>query len=243
MSIRDLPDRLLAPHVLALIRDGQVASFQELGARLGMAIPAPSISDALEIDRLETILRNFESIGLIRIIPDGDTLALAPTDLIARVQQALHLSLSDLAKPPQAAVLIPPFVDPRVIAELRQINHRNFDLTKVIRFCEELNASYQARNFLASILLIRALLNHIPPIFGHSSFLQVVNSSRKSLKELLKPLEEIARDVADLHTHCLIRHKESLPTQNQVEPFRANFEVLLLEIIAQLSPMHSNASP
>jgi hypothetical protein len=31
----------------------------------------------------------------------------------------------------------------------------------------------------------------------------------------------------------MIRHKESLPTKSQVEPFKANVEVLLHELIAK----------
>jgi hypothetical protein len=82
--------------------------------------------------------------------------------------------------------------------------------------------------------LIRALLNHVPPVFGETTFLQAVSHSARSVKELLKPLEVTSRDVADMHTHSLIRQKESLPTKNQIEPFKANLEVLLHEIIARV---------
>ena len=66
-----------------------------------------------------------------------------------------------------------------------------------------------------------------------TTFQQVVSQSPRSVKELLKPLEEVSRDVADLHTHSPIRHKESLPTKSQVEPFKASLEVLLHEIIVK----------
>lgn len=125
------------------------------------------------------------------------------------------------------------FVEPSVVDQLRQCPSKKFDLAKVIRFCEELNDSYSSGNYLASTLLIRALLNHVPPIFGHTTFQQVVSQSPRSVKELLKPLEEISRDVADLHTHSTIRHKESLPTKSQVEPFKASLEVLLHEIVVK----------
>jgi hypothetical protein len=160
-------------------------------------------------------------------------------DLHADLQLLID-QLRELAEHPEAYKWVGPadiFVEPSVIADLRQSNHRKYDLTKVVRFCEELNSSFSSGNYLASSLLIRALLNHIPPIFGHTTFQQVVSQSPKSVKELLKPLEEISRDVADLHTHSLIRHKESLPTRSQVEPFKASLEVLLHEIIAKVQEL------
>ena len=105
------------------------------------------------------------------------------------------------------------FIEKSVIDSLGRINSSAFDLSKVIRFCEEINGSFGAGYFLSTSLLIRALLNHIPPVFGHKTFSQVVSQSSKSRKEMFRPLEEIARDIADLHTHDLIRHKESLPTR------------------------------
>lgn len=39
------------------------------------------------------------------------------------------------------------------------------------------------------------------------------------------------RPIADLHTHILMRKRESLPSRNQVEPYKASFELLLHEVI------------
>lgn len=126
------------------------------------------------------------------------------------------------------------FVDPQIIEQLRLVEGFKFDMSKVIRFCEELNSSFNASNYLASALLLRALINHIPPIFGHTTFPQVVSQVSKSRRELFKPLDDVARDVADLHTHDLIRHKEVLPTKNQLEPFKANLEFLLQEVLVEV---------
>ena len=125
------------------------------------------------------------------------------------------------------------FVELSVISELKATTAAKFDLSKVARLCEELNSSYAAGNYLASILLIRMLLNHVPPIFGHQTFAQVVSNAPRSMKDLLRPLEEKARDVADHHTHSLVRHKECLPTKGQIEPFKPNIELLLHELIVE----------
>lgn len=126
------------------------------------------------------------------------------------------------------------FVDLKIIDELRSARSSSFDLSKVIQFCEEINSSFSIENYIATTLLIRALINHIPPVFGQKTFQQVMSQVSKSRRELFKPLEEISRDVADLHTHDLIRHKENLPTRNQVEPFKPSLEVLLHEVVVEI---------
>ena len=130
--------------------------------------------------------------------------------------QCLVDRLQEIAENPQACEWTgstDAFVETSVIDQLRQCPNKKFDLGKVVRFCEGLNSSYSSGNYLASTLLIRALLNHVPPVFGHTAFQQVVSQSPKSVKELLRPLEEVSRDVADLHTHSLIRHQGEFADQ------------------------------
>lgn len=126
------------------------------------------------------------------------------------------------------------YIDTSLIERLKNVNDNKFDTKKLVRFCEEINSNYQNQNWIAVTLLIRAILNHIPPIFGHQTFNQVVSNSTKSVKALLAPLEENLRDIADLHTHNLIKRKESIPTERQIEPFKANLEILLHEILSKL---------
>jgi hypothetical protein len=229
---RNWLDRQLVPaKVLSLIRDGKVASRSELRSALGFDNLPPSIYpvEAFE-SRLWDILDDLAAAGLV----SQEGAKLAPTELIAKVQKALHISLTELGKAYEQAEPGATFVEQSVIEQLRQSASKKHDFSKLVRFCEELNSSFASGNYLASTLLIRALLNHVPPIFGHTTFLQVVSQAGRSVKELLKPLEEISRDVADMHTHSLVRHKESLPTKSQVEPFKANLEVLLHEIIVKV---------
>jgi hypothetical protein len=154
-------------------------------------------------------------------------------DLVTEIQIVID-TLRDISKyPVQFQFSSVNFVDPQIIEELRQVEGFKFDLSKVIRFCEELNSSFNANNYLASALLLRSLINHVPPIFGHNSFDQVVAQVSKSRKDLFKHLDEVARKVADLHTHDIIRAKERLPTKNQLVPFQASLEFLLGEILVE----------
>lgn len=86
---------------------------------------------------------------------------------------------------------------------------------------------------MSTALLIRAVMNHVPPVFGQTTFAAVVAQAGRRIEPMLERLENEARPVADLHTHILIRERETLLTKNQVEPFKSAFELLLNEVIAR----------
>ena len=126
------------------------------------------------------------------------------------------------------------FLNSDVLLELKTISSEKYDTKKLVAFCEELNDSYGRGNYLSCVLLLRAVMNHIPPIFGYNSFSQVVANSGRSVKSVLSHLEDQARPIADLHTHMLIRKKEQLPSKHQIEPYKPSFEILIQEVIAKL---------
>lgn len=124
------------------------------------------------------------------------------------------------------------FIDSIRIEELSQIKSDKFDIKKILCFCEELNVCYQNGCYLAVAMLIRALIDHVAPIFEFNTFSEVVNnySSTRSFKEHMKRLDDSSRKIADAHLHTGIRSKETLPTQTQVN-FSNDVDVLLGEII------------
>jgi hypothetical protein len=109
---------------------------------------------------------------------------------------------------------------------------KNHDPLKLLRLCEEINDSFQSGGYLSTILLLRALLDHVPPVFGMKSFSEVANNyaGTKSFKELMQRLDSSSRKIADAHLHTQIRNKESLPNSTQVD-FSNDLDVLLAEII------------
>jgi hypothetical protein len=129
------------------------------------------------------------------------------------------------------------FLEPSVLAALRQIDSMRYDCAKLVRFCEELNDAYGRGNYLSCVLLIRAVMNHVPPVFGCRTFAELTAQSGRSLKAIFERLEDNARPIADLHTHALIRAKESLPTKHQVEPYKASFELLIQEVIVRIEAL------
>jgi len=125
-----------------------------------------------------------------------------------------------------------PYVDLSRIDELRQLNSSKFDLTKLIRLCEELNKCDANQCYLATAMLTRAILDHIPPLFQCDRFSQVANNYKgsKSFKESMRHLANSSRKIADAHLHIQIRNKETLPNKTQVD-FSNDLDVLLAEIV------------
>jgi hypothetical protein len=127
------------------------------------------------------------------------------------------------------------YVDKTRIEELRKIVNQKFDFTRLIKLCEEINIAHQNNSFMSIAMVMRAIIDHIPPIFGVSSFGDVANnySGSKSFKDSMKLLQRSLRSVADSHLHIQIRNKETLPTFTQVN-FKSELDSLLSEIIRLL---------
>lgn len=127
------------------------------------------------------------------------------------------------------------YVDETRIAELQAIKSERFDLTRLIELCKELNICYLNECYFAVALLTRALLDHVPPIFGFDTFSKVANNcpGSRSFKESMQHLESSCRKIADAHLHIQIRSKEVLPTKTQVN-FANDLDVLLAEIVRLL---------
>lgn len=128
------------------------------------------------------------------------------------------------------------FVSETRIAQLRALAPSAFDLRKLIRLCEEINVAYNGGALLATAMLTRAILDHVPPIFAVSSFSQVANNyaGARSFKETMDRLDKAARKIADGYLHGQIREQETLPEPQQVN-FAAEIDALLAEIVRILS--------
>ncbi len=119
------------------------------------------------------------------------------------------------------------------LVELRSLVSTDFDFRKVVRLCEEINSSYGMQNYYATAMLIRGLLDHVPPVFGLKAFSEVANNyagGGRSFKETMHHLENASRKVGDAHLHMPIRKSETLPTGQQVNCGQ-QLDVLLSEIV------------
>lgn len=98
--------------------------------------------------------------------------------------------------------------------------------------CEELNLCYSMECYFAVAMLVRSILDHVPPIFASKNFSEVANNyaGAKSFKQSMEHLENSSRKIVDHHLHGQIRKSETLPNKTQVN-FASELDFLLAEII------------
>ncbi len=123
------------------------------------------------------------------------------------------------------------YVDPDRINELKKLKNPKFDLAKIVRLCEEINVCFAGECYLAIIVLTRALLDHVPPIFQCRSFGEVANNyaGARSFKEAMQHLDTSSRKIADHYLHGQVRNTESLPNVTQID-FSNDIDFLLAEV-------------
>jgi hypothetical protein len=154
---------------------------------------------------------------------------------IVHLVQAAHRKLSREANNPSLNVqteMSKTYINLDRIKELEAIKNNNFDLRRLIELCRELNIAASSDSFLAMVMIMRTIINHVPPIFSYRNFSEVANNYNwgKSFKTLILRLEESLRDIADSHLHKQIDSSEVLPNYTQVS-FAPEFDVLLGEIV------------
>lgn len=155
--------------------------------------------------------------------------------MVSQLQMAIEqlkieneMSFSDKDK----GNMLETYIDGSRLEEFKCISKKDYDLTKLIRILEEINLCNRKGCYLATILLVRALIDHVPPIFVCKTFSEVANNYKgsKSFKESMQRLEKSSRNIADQHLHCQIRKTEVLPNKTQVD-FRNDVDVLLAEVV------------
>lgn len=123
------------------------------------------------------------------------------------------------------------FVNNERIEQLRNISNSEFDLKRLIRMLDEINDNYSLSNFLSVAMLSRAIIDHIPPLFGLNTFNEVTNNyGNKSFKKNMEHLNNSMRSIADSYLHVTIRKNESLPNETQID-FSRELDFLLAEVI------------
>jgi len=124
------------------------------------------------------------------------------------------------------------FVDLSRIEALKALPAGQWDFTRLIELCRELNVAAANDCHMSVGFILRSILNHVPPIFGMESFARVASEYpfAKSIKSAMARLQAQGRDSADFHLHQPIRKREALPAAAQVA-FSQELDVLLSEVI------------
>lgn len=136
---------------------------------------------------------------------------------------------------PLGAAAKPTYVDPSRILELQGIKSAQWDLKRLVRLLQELNAAHANEMHMATAMLVRAIADHVPPILNVRNFAEVASNypAPRSFSDQMKHLDNSLRKVADTHLHLQVRKAEVLPNAAQVD-FRAALDVLLSEIVRLL---------
>jgi len=143
--------------------------------------------------------------------------------------EAIQRALQTPSQPPQAHTQL---IAPSRIEELKACAPTSLDFTKLIRLCEEANANYENKCYAAVAMLTRAILDHVPPVFGQQKFDHVVANyaGGRSFKDMMEHLNEASRKIADALLHMPMRASEVLPTAQQVNCIQ-QLDALLAEIV------------
>lgn len=142
------------------------------------------------------------------------------------------------AKARPAEILKDPYVDFARLAELGALPKTEWDFTKLIRLCSELNIVWSNDGATYAIaMLVGAIVDHVPPIFGATNFNQVAENyaGTSSFKGSMQHLNRSMRNIADGILHEQIRQREALPSPQQVD-FRQDLDRLLGEIVRIVRP-------
>ena len=123
------------------------------------------------------------------------------------------------------------FIDIQIIEHLRNTTNKNFDLSRLVRYCEETNDNFRLGNYSSVIFLTRAILDHCPPIFGYKNFDNVAAQyGGSSFKSIAQRLNTSLKKIADHHIHKQIGKKEVLPVQEEID-FSNDINFLLARIV------------
>jgi hypothetical protein len=129
------------------------------------------------------------------------------------------------------------FISREKIKELQGIENPNFDLSKLIQYCIEINDNFYKGNYYSVIYLCRAVLDHCPPIFGfktlNSPIAQTSNKKDASIKRTIHHLNETVKHIADYHIHKPISKKEVQISLVELN-FSPSMDTLIGRIIEKL---------
>lgn len=127
------------------------------------------------------------------------------------------------------------YVNSSRIEELKKSKSKDFDLSKLIQLCKELNSANQDDNYFTVGILVRAIMDHIPPIFSQGNFSGVANNYQskgdtQSFKKSMLHLDNSMKNISDSFLHSHIRKSEVLPNETSIDCKR-DLDKLLGEIV------------
>ncbi|MFE2165434.1 hypothetical protein ACFXB3_10240 [Streptomyces sp. NPDC059447] len=130
-----------------------------------------------------------------------------------------------------------PYVDSGLLDELVEAGRKTtWKVHKLVALCQGLNAAYEAGNPYVCAAMIRAILDHIPPLFGQSDFKQVAAQHPFAMQRTDKAHAQAlagSKSIGDDVMHRPIGPSVPVVSMGDIpEPVRLN--AVLLELLALL---------
>ena len=158
-------------------------------------------------------------------------------EAIGLVEGGLNQVRRKISQVPKSHGALPKaaYVDPTRILQLRSTKSHHWDLKRLVRLLEELNSAHEHELHMATAMLVRAVVDHVPPVFNAKNFSEVANNypAPRSFSDQMRQLDTSLRKIADMHLHQPVRKAEVLPVAPQVD-FRGALDVLLAEVVRLL---------
>ena len=133
------------------------------------------VSDVLEAAEMDKELKIWQkAIERVSFVADESSLPVQMSSLrtiILGMQKKL-----DNSNDKDVVIIAEPFIANERVSELSKIISQNYDLSKLVELCKELNYAYAGGCYLSVAMLIRAILDHVPPIFEKRSFSEIANN-------------------------------------------------------------------
>lgn len=139
--------------------------------------------------------------------------------------------------PPAAAPERGPYVELALLDELEQAAAgTKWQVHKLIALCQGLNDAYKAGNSYVCAAMIRAVMDHIPPVFGQSDFKQVASQHTFTMKQTDKAHAQFlvnSKSIGDDVMHRRIGPSVPVITMDDIPtPIRLN--AILREMVTLL---------
>lgn len=211
-----------------------IQEIPETGALNGWVIKVEGLLTLLEEPKKNVYLHEFRSSARHRgQITQFNTIE-KRNSLKGIIQSVINLlELNEMI--PTTVNMNAPFIDPALITQLEELKaNKTFQIPRLIKVCEEINSSYQHKNYISVNLLLRGLCDMIPPVFDAKNFSEIANNiASRSQKKSLTHLNDTMRSSADSNIHVHLSQNIPIPNANQVE-YRSDIDLLLNQVIERL---------
>ena len=165
---------------------------------------------------------------LYSVIPDRTARKHAAQQLENMIREKIELWKNDYIIPQKKASTA--YISQEIIEGFIK-KKDGFDYKKLISTMRELNFNIAAEQPYSAKALIRGILDHIPPLFGCSTFIEIVDNYHwgESEKKYMKQLLDF-KDKTHSVLHAQISEKEDLVTMDDIPP-RIKLNTLLQECL------------